>query len=302
MTVTAVTLIVLAALVHAAWNLYSKRQHPSAAYFFAATLAGSIFLAPLPFALGCRFVDFPARVWVLVVCSGFFLAAYYVCLAGAYRCGDMSVAYPLARSAPVIVVTFVTLVLGRGDQVSATCIAGIFLVVGGCFILPRKRFADLRSLGALNLSCLLALGAAFGSAGYSVSDDEALRCLRSAGAVQLGPVESALTYVFFEAFAACLWLLAFLLLRHRSRAQMRHVVNTQWPAAMATGVAIFAAYLLVLVSLAFVKNVSYVVAFRQLSVPLGAVLGVVLLHEPGYPAKFIGIAIMFLGLVLVSLG
>ena len=40
-------------------------------------------------------------------------------LAAAYRSGDMSLAYPLARSSPVIVVAVVTMLLGRGDQVLA---------------------------------------------------------------------------------------------------------------------------------------------------------------------------------------
>ena len=54
--------------------------------------------------------------------------------------------------------------------------------------------------------------------------------------------------------------------------------------------------------MAFVSNVSYVVAFRQLSVPPGAVAGVLLLHDPPYLPKLIGVAIMFAGLVLVGLG
>ena len=51
-----------------------------------------------------------------------------------------------------------------------------------------------------------------------------------------------------------------------------------------------------------VTNVSYVVAFRQLSIPLGAVLGVLVLGEPGYRPKLAGVALMFGGLILVALG
>ena len=50
----------------------------------------------------------------------------------------------------------------------------------------------------------------------------------------------------------------------------------------------------------FVKNVSYVVAFRQLSIPLGTAFGIMFLKEPVYSPKLAGAAIMFIGLMLVA--
>ena len=64
----------------------------------------------------------------------------------------------------------------------------------------------------------------------------------------------------------------------------------------------FATYTLVLISLGFVSNVSYVVAFRQISVPLGTVLGILILKEPAYVSKYIGVVVVFAGLVLVGTG
>ncbi len=58
----------------------------------------------------------------------------------------------------------------------------------------------------------------------------------------------------------------------------------------------------VAISLAFVDNVSYVVGFRQLSIPLGATLGVLVLKEAPHAPKIAGVAIMFVGLILVALG
>jgi uncharacterized membrane protein len=52
----------------------------------------------------------------------------------------------------------------------------------------------------------------------------------------------------------------------------------------------------------YVTNVSYVAAFRQLSIPLGALFGMVLLNEPRYVPKIIGVVIIFLGLTLVGIG
>jgi uncharacterized membrane protein len=51
----------------------------------------------------------------------------------------------------------------------------------------------------------------------------------------------------------------------------------------------------------FVSNVSYVAAFRQLSIPLGAAFGMVILKEPPCRIKIFGILAVFVGLVLVGL-
>ena len=63
-----------------------------------------------------------------------------------------------------------------------------------------------------------------------------------------------------------------------------------------------ATYGLVLASMAYVTNVSYVAAFRQLSIPIGAVLGLTIQREPRYLPKIIGIVIVSVGLILVGVG
>ena len=131
MSLLAIALISTSAFMHAGWNLLSKSRHPSAAFYLIATLTGTLLLSPAV-AVSWETVvhGIPSRVWMLIIASGSFLALYFASLAGAYRAGDMSVAYPLSRSSPVLVVSVVTLALGRGDQVSGLCITGIVLVVG----------------------------------------------------------------------------------------------------------------------------------------------------------------------------
>ena len=72
--------------------------------------------------------------------------------------------------------------------------------------------------------------------------------------------------------------------------------------AILTGFAIFITYAFVLVAMGHVANVSYVVAFRQLSIPLGVLFGIGFLKEPAHAPKLIGAAIMLTGLLLVALG
>jgi uncharacterized membrane protein len=61
-------------------------------------------------------------------------------------------------------------------------------------------------------------------------------------------------------------------------------------------------YGLVLASMTYVTDVSYVAAFRQLSIPIGALFGIVLLKEQCPAPKLLGILIISIGLILVGIG
>ena len=51
----------------------------------------------------------------------------------------------------------------------------------------------------------------------------------------------------------------------------------------------------------FVTNVSYIQAFRQMSLPLGVLAGILILKESHPPVKLAGIALVVGGLLLTSL-
>lgn len=304
MSLTAIILVVISAFIHAGWNLLSKRRNPSSAFFMIACFSGALVLSPAVW-IYREFVlaGIPPLVWLYLVLTGFFLALYYICLAGAYRAGDMSLAYPIARSSPVIVVTVVTIVLGRGDRVATQCIAGIFLVVGGCFLVPMRHFRDFRFVNYRNRMCGLALLAAIATAGYSIIDDESLRLLRDVTCPSgAGVTGRTLLYACLEFFAGSLWIAFFVLARGGERNALRHALSHEKLHAIITGVSIVACYVLVLISLAFVRNVSYVVGFRQLSIPLGAVLAILVLGEPAHRPRMLGVGVMFAGLILIATG
>ena len=52
----------------------------------------------------------------------------------------------------------------------------------------------------------------------------------------------------------------------------------------------------------YVTDVSYVVAFRQLSIPIGLVFGIFFLGEAACTPKITAVALLFAGVVLVGLG
>jgi uncharacterized membrane protein len=118
MSLIAVALVILSAVLHATWNFRSKNTGPSPAFFLVATTTVAVFTLPILLYYRHDIATISSDVWALLALAGFFQASFFWSLAKAYAGGDLSLIYPLARSSPVPVVAFVSLVLGRGDQVS----------------------------------------------------------------------------------------------------------------------------------------------------------------------------------------
>lgn len=302
MTLTAILLLVVSACIHAGWNLVCKRQHPSQTFFFLTGLFGTFLLLPVGIRYRAAIAGIPVPVWGLVAGAGFFMALYYVSLAGAYRKGDLSLAYPLARSSPILVVMFVSFVMGRGHQIGVLAVIGILLVVTGCFLLPMRRFSDFHPRNYVNACCLLALLAAIGTAGYTILDDHALAILRGPPAPLFTPLTAAFVYLFLEGFCAMCWQGIGLLAIPAERRRFAQCAAQEWKSAFLACVGIYLAYGLALTSMAFVTNVSYVAAFRQLSIPIGVAFGILLLKEPRPAPRLAGVAVMLAGLILVAVG
>lgn len=303
MSPIAIALIVASAILHATWNLLSKRRQPASGYFLLANLAGVALLSPVVLVYRVVLQQLTLPLLGLLALTGVFQATYYGGLARAYRAGDISVAYPLARSSPVLMVTAASFLAGRGSPVSGVCIAGMLLVVCGCALVPMHHLGDLRWRTYANPTCAFALVAAVGTAGYSLVDDLALRLLRDTPArAAVGVTGVTLVYAWMEGMSTSVCLFALSACRPAARQRLRRYLANDIKGACLAGGMIYLTYSLVLTAMAFVTHVSYVVAFRQLSIPLGAVFGVVVLREPAYRPKALGVAIVLGGLVLVATG
>ncbi|MGI6295354.1 MAG: multidrug DMT transporter permease [Armatimonadota bacterium] len=298
MTSAAIALLVFSAIIHATWNMIGKREDPSAKFFLIANTMGVLLLSPVVLSNLSLPLSFPVEVWKLIAITGLFQAVYFMGLAGAYRAGHLSVAYPLARSAPVLMVAVISILMGKGSQLTSPSIVGMVLVAIGGLLLPINRIADWKLRDYLHASTLFALLAAVGTSGYSLADDAALRVLKEQ--LSANRVILTLNYAFFEGISTFLWLGLLVLIGQRNGKDSAKSQPVRFRHAMVAGIGICLAYTIVLLAMTLAKNVSYIVAFRQLSIPIGAVLGVTVLREPGSVNKFVAITVMLAGLVLVA--
>jgi hypothetical protein len=95
-----VLLVLLAAAAHATWNAFVKAGEDK-----LVSLCLVIFSTSLPALLALPFLPLPAAgAWPYLIVSALVHYLYYAVLVAAYRHGDLSLAYPIARgSAPVLV-------------------------------------------------------------------------------------------------------------------------------------------------------------------------------------------------------
>jgi drug/metabolite transporter (DMT)-like permease len=129
-------LLAAAAVMHAAWNVLIKTSGDPLLTTGRGMLAGTVAAAPLAAVawLLSGQPGIPPDAFLLGVLSGLIEIAYFVLLAGAYRRGDLSVVYPVARgTAPLLTVASGVILLGehlglQGGIGVAMLLAGILIV------------------------------------------------------------------------------------------------------------------------------------------------------------------------------
>ncbi len=300
MSLPALLLVTISAFTHAFWNFLSKRQNPSAAFFLMASLFAVVLFSPALILFREELGTVPEAVWMVLLATGAVQAAYYIFLAAAYRSGELSLAYPLARSLPVVLIALVSVLLGRGEQIHAWAYPGFLAVTAGCLFLPLPDFKTFQLQHYRQHWVLFALLAAVCITAYTLLDDQALRILRALQGVELSSVGWALLYVELETISLTIFLAVFLLGRKKERLLFFTARLPEWRMAAITGFIITATYGLVLLAMTYARNVSYVAAFRQLSIPIGALMGVMWRKESAHPPKLIGIAVVVAGLILIA--
>ncbi|MDH2433190.1 drug/metabolite transporter [Pokkaliibacter sp. MBI-7] len=300
MSPIAIGLIIFSAMMHAGWNLMGKRHAPSLSFFTLSMSAGALAFTPFVFSLLWQLPAMPATFWWLLLGTGLAQAVYMAGLAWAYARADVSLIYPMARALPVVMVPCISWLLLDNRVLTAADWLGMMVIVVGSLILPLPRLSALhwRSYATPALGFMLL--AALGTCGYSLIDSAALRVLRQHG---LSAFEAGSLYLTLQAYSSVLWMLPVCLLGQQERPTLRGLLQRQQMKVWAsTGIAILLTYWLILIAMSYVTDVSYVVALRQLSIPLGVLAGIVWLKETPTAPRLLGVTVIVIGLLLVALG
>lgn len=271
-------MVLSAALLHAIWNTLVKVQGDRLVIMAMITTSGGIVsLFALPF------VAFPAPpAWPYIWASLVLHNGYYVFLVMAYKYGDLSHVYPLARGvAPLIVaglsVVFVGEVLTQHGFVSVTIIGlGIMSLtftrgVGG-FKEPR--------------AVLFALGTGCFIAAYTVVDGMGARLSGSAHG-----------YIFWYLAIDTIPLAAFVLWRRGSNALAE--IRRSWKPGVLAGLMMLIAAWIIIWALTLAP-LALVSALRESSIVFAVLFGIVFLKERLDLNRLAAIAMTLVGTVMLK--
>jgi uncharacterized membrane protein len=131
-------LVAAAAVLHVTWNVLLKTAGDPLLTAAVGLATAAAILCPIAlvawFAIGQPVI--PPETLILSVVSGLLEAIYFGFLAAAYRRGDLSLVYPLARgSAPLLAVAIGVLVLG--ERLGLVGFLGVAALIAGILALQR---------------------------------------------------------------------------------------------------------------------------------------------------------------------
>jgi drug/metabolite transporter (DMT)-like permease len=279
LTLEAAGLVLLAALFHATWNALVKTSGDRLSVLAMVNACSSIIaIVMLPF------VDLPARdSWGYLLASIVLHTGYYVFLVEAYRFGDLSHVYPLARGLSPLLVAGAAVIFA-GELLPAKAFFGVVLACAGIVSLSFDRGPPWRNDAR---PLLFALGTAAFIASYTIVDGIGVR--------RSGAVAGYVAWLF-ALDAIPIVLVAWLV----HRRDFRWAIRNEWKKGAAGGVLALAAYGMVIWAMS-VSAMAAVSALRETGVIFAALIGTILLKER-FGALRVSSAIMVAaGIILMNL-
>lgn len=302
MSLLPLSLILVAALIHAGWNLLAKRSGGDVRFALISAVAVAVLWAPVGVwqAWGAL-PGFGGLQWSLVTASAALHVAYYVTLLRGYRHGDLTVVYPLARgTGPLLTALGATLGFGetlgvRGWAGVLGIVGGVVLIAGGPGLLRALRRVPGAGLGAderQRLKAGLGYGALTGLfiAGYSLVDGYA---------VQHAGVSPIVVDYVGTLLRIPMTLALLLWLRRSEPLSMGGYWRRMGRTALLIGAISPVAYVLVLYA-ATMAPLSQVAPAREVSMLFAALLGGSLLGERDRAVRLLGAACIAGGVVALA--
>ena len=266
----------VAAVLHATWNLYAKQSGDRflalwAQFFVAGIVSGTIL------AVWTLVDSAPDIAWWWSLASGTGHLPYVIWLARAYERGDFSLAYPIMRGGGASSAAVLGLLL-LGDDLSGTSLGGIAIVMVGMWLLTRGHVG--RHLAA-------AAWVAINIGIYTAIDAH--------GARQSQPIAYALSIFVTGTLTTTAWGLV------TRRDRLLPYLRASGRIALGVGPMSIVSYSLVLFAVTRAP-VGYVATLRESSVLVAAFAGWRLLDEGDHRRRIAAACVIVGGLALLVAG
>jgi uncharacterized membrane protein len=279
----AIALVLLSAVLHASWNYFNKGSHDRWAFFLGQGLLGMLIYGPA-FLWLWPSATFDRVGGLCLVASAITHAAYATYLLKAYDAGDLSVAYPLSRTAPLLVAAW-DLVMMRG-QITAGGLSGAALAGIGALTLqlPALRARGSRAVLTDHVTRYALLTAVF-IAVFTIVDKQGVRHVHP--------------FIFLYLTAVGEFSLVAIVLGRPRLLRITSELRRNGRAVLFVALAGPFSYLLILWVLR-AAPASYVLGLRQTSIVFGVLLGRFLLGEGETVYRLAGASLIASGGLLIA--
>ena len=251
--------------MHAGWNLMAKRGHDGLVAMALIKVPNmAISLAIL------AFLGLPGEAsWPFVAVSGTVNCLYFYFLLNAYRVGDLSLAYPVARGvAPLLLVVLSAFIAKEVPSLGA--LTGIVITCIGIVALAQSRSS--KNHGA---TLAWAAGVGLTISIYTLVDGMGARV--SGNAISYVAVLNVFTGIAVIGTAVV-----------KRGAALAEALRTDWLNGTLGGAMMLGAYMIAVYAMT-IAPLAQVAALRESSVVFAAIMGAIFLHEP-FGAKRIAAA------------
>ena len=293
MPLTALALVLVAALLHAGWNIVAKRSGGGPHFVLRGAVMIVVLWSPLGLVLAWQQLPAWGRLdWAMVFASGIAHLVYFNCLLAGYRAADLTVVYPVARGTGPLVTAFASLVV-LDEHLGAWGVAGVLAVTGGVFLIaggPALRAQAHDPAQRQRVRAGLAWGALTGLliSTYTLIDGYAVKVL-------------ALSPILIDWMGNLLRIPFMLPGALSDRAGFVADFKRQWKAALLLAAISPLGYVLVLYA-AQQAPLSHVAPAREVSMLFAALLGGRLLGETDRGLRLLGAACIAGGVMALALG
>jgi len=293
MPLTALLLVLTAALLHATWNIAAKKAGGGDAFVLMGAIMVGVLWAPVALWFGWQ--ELPRWGWLewgFVLATTVVHLTYYRSLLRGYREADLTVVYPVARGTGPLITVVVAIVLldeplSWGGSLGALGVClGVFVLAGG----PRLWDAAHDPAQRDRVRTGLRWGAITGLliAGYTVLDGYAVKVL-AMSPILLDWLTNLLRIPFL---APSQW---------RARRAFAVALRTQWRYALLSSILAPMGYVMVLYAVTMAP-LSHVAPAREVSMLFAALLGGRLLGEGERGLRLLGAALIAGGVVMLAWG
>jgi drug/metabolite transporter (DMT)-like permease len=289
MTALAIGLALAAAAIHGTWNVLVKVSGDPMRTFRRATIVAALVITPITFVawLFAGRPSMPPAAAGLAAVSAVLELAYLFLLSAAYRRGELSVVYPIARgSAPLLAVAAGLGILG--EKLTPAQLAGVALLLLGILAVTLPQTSGRATVPALLTGVSIAAYSAVDRVGVRLSTPWLygwlLIVLLAIGLLIVGAVTPRLGPRVANA-----------------KSDRPEAAPVRWPQAAVIGIFMWGGYLLVLAALS-IAPLSVVAPVRETAIVAVAVWGIWKLRERrGAVLKLLGATATLVGVALLAL-